>query len=397
MTSTAETGVASVLDTLRTRHDFVVMAVTYPHHWRTGSEYVRTRVEAYARAGLRGVVVDYSPLNIGKPALLEDETAPVAVIRPADLTAALDAIAESGSPVLAHSPTPQALDELHARIPGRHLAVWFHGYEVRDYRRLQGNTTTEELFAIRHIRDAQNQDRFRAAAPVFTDPAVTKVFVSQTQRRYSEFDVGVEATSVEVIPNHIDTDTYRARERRPEEAKRILLLRSFTQRNFANDVALRALEICSRRDGFSELDIMVRGYGGHFRAEVSQVRRFDNVTVEEGFSSPAQMAALHDAHGVFLCPTRYDTQGVMLGEAMASGMVTITNPVAAIPDFTDDTCSLLPRGNDPWAFADALWHLVTHPELMPELSRNAAARARAQCGRAATIDREIELIGRLSS
>jgi len=209
--------------------------------------------------------------------------------------------------------------------------------------------------------------------------------------------VGVEARNVQIIPNHIDTDMYRARERHPEESRKILLLRGFAQRNYANDVALRALEICSRRDGFSGLEITVRGYGQHFRSEVAGVRRFDNVTVEEGFSSPAQMAALHDAHGIYLCPTRYDTQGVMLGEAMSSGMATITNPVAAIPDFTDDTCSLLPRGNDPWAFADALWYLVQHPDLMPKLSRNAAARVSRQCGRDATIRKEIELIRRLTS
>lgn len=394
---TVATSLAPILAVLREPHDFVLVAVTYPHRWRTGSEYVRSRVDAYARAGLRGVVVDYSPLNVGEPYVIEDDSSTVIVIRPADLRAALDAIKVSGSPVLAHSPTPEALDELHARFSHGSLAVWFHGYEVRDYRRLQCNTTTEQLFAIRHIRDAQNHDRFRAAAPVFTNPAIIKVFVSETQRSYSEFDVGVEAHNVEIIPNHIDADMYRSRERRPEEARKILLLRGFAQRNYANDVALRALEICSRRDGFSDLEIMVRGYGQHFRSEVAVVRRFDNVTVEEGFSSPAQMAALHDAHGIYLCPTRYDTQGVMLGEAMASGMATITNPVAAIPEFTDESCSLLPRGNDPWAFADALWHLVQHPELMPELSRNAAARVRRQCGLDATIRREIELIGRMTS
>ncbi len=394
---TATTSLEPVLALLRERHDYVVIAVTYPHQWRTGSEYVRGRVDAYAAAGLRGVVVDYSPLNVGEPYVFADIPAPVAVIRPDDLPVALDHVAQSGSPVLAHSPTPQALHELRTRFSQGQLAVWFHGYEVRDYRRLQCNTTTKELFAIRHIRDAQNRDRFRAAAPVFMDPAITKVFVSETQRRYSEFDVGVEASNVRVIPNHIDAETYRPRERGAAEARKILLLRGFAQRNYANDVALRALEICSRRDGFSDLEIMVRGYGRHFSAEVAGVRQFDNVTVEEGFSSPAQMAALHEAHGIFLCPTRYDTQGVMLGEAMSSGMVTITNPVAAIPDFTDDTCSLLPRGNDPWAFADALWFLVQHPELMPTLSRNAAARVRRQCGREATISQEITLIGSLTS
>jgi len=394
---TAATSLASAFAVLHEPHDFVLVAVTYPHRWRTGSEYVRSRVDAYAAAGLRGVVVDYSPLNVAEPYVSDDDSSTVVVIRPADLPAALDAIAASGSPVLAHSPTPEALHELHTRFAHGGLAVWFHGYEVRDYRRLQCNTTTEQLFAIRHIRDAQNRDRFRAAAPVFNEPAVTKVFVSETQRRYSEFDVGVEARNVQIIPNHIDTDMYRARERHPEESRKVLLMRGFAQRNYANDVALRALEICSRRDGFSGLEITVCGYGQHFRSEVAGVRRFDNVTVEECFSSPAQMAALHDAHGIYLCPTRYDTQGVMLGEAMSSGMATITNPVAAIPDFTDDTCSLLPRGNDPWAFADALWYLVQHPDLMPKLSRNAAARVSRQCGRDATIRKEIELIRRLTS
>lgn len=384
-----------VHEILQRRHDFVVVAVTYPYRWRTGSEFVRRRVESYRAAGLDGVVIDYSPLNLTTPQVSED-VAPVVSIRPADLPAALEAVAASGTPVLAHSPTPVAIGLLRDRIPSGRLAVWFHGYEVRDYRRLHGNTSTRELLAIRHIRDAQNADRFRAAAPLFSDEAVAKVFVSETQRRYSEFDVGTEARNVQIIPNLIDTNVYRARERSPEEARNVLLLRSFATHNYAADIAVRALEICSRRDGFSEMNVTVKGYGALFTDTVAPLRHLDNVTVEEGFSSPAQMASLYDAHGVSLVPTRYDTQGVMLGEAMASGCVTITNPVAAIPEFTDETCSLLPRANDPWAFADALWSLVEEPSRMPSLSRNAAARVADQCGPLATTDREIELIRSLA-
>lgn len=385
-----------VQDLLRTRHDFVVVAVTYPYQWRTGSEFVRRRVEAYAAAGLSGIVVDYSPLNVAEPRVVADPAAPVVAIRPSDLPDALDALATSGSPVLAHSPTPSAIDELRARVPGERLATWFHGYEVRDYRRLHGNTTTQEMMAIRHIRDAQNADRFRAAGPLFADEAVTKVFVSETQQRYSEFDVGVEARNVEVIPNVVDTGVYRARERRPGEARRILLLRSFATHNYGNDIAARAIEICSQRDGFQDLEFTVRGYGALFAETVRPLRRLDNVTISEGFSSPAQMAALYDAHGIALVPTRYDTQGVMLGEAMASGAVTVTNPVAAIPEFTDEGCSMLPRGNDPWAFANAIWDLVKDPDRLPAMSRAASARAAEQCGPDATIGRELELVGRLS-
>nr|WP_231980386.1 glycosyltransferase [Tessaracoccus coleopterorum] len=121
-------------------------------------------------------------------------------------------------------------------------------------------------------------------------------------------------------------------------------MRSFATHNYGGDIAIRALDLCSRREGFAELQITIRGYGVRFREAVRDIRRLDNVTVSEGFSRPARMAALYDAHGVALVPTRYDTQGVMLGEAMASGAVTITNPVAAIPEFTDSRSSLLPAG-----------------------------------------------------
>ncbi|SHI73071.1 Glycosyltransferase involved in cell wall bisynthesis [Tessaracoccus bendigoensis DSM 12906] len=384
-------------DQLRARHDFVLFAVTYPHGWRTGSEFVRQRVRAYAAAGLEGVVVDYSPLNVESARWQPEDDAPVLSIRADQLASAIDAAVAGGSALLAHSPTPVAIDELRARVPGGRLAIWFHGYEVRDYRRLHGNTDTHTLTAIRHIRDGQNRDRFKAAAPLFADPAITKVFVSATQRRHSEFDVGIPATNTRIIPNFIDDDTYRARVRQPGEERRILLLRSFATHNYAGDIAVKALDLCSRRDGFSDLAITIRGYGALFREAVADVRRFDNVTVTEGFSSTAQMAALYDAHGVALVPTRYDTQGVMLGEAMASGAVTITNPVAAIPEFTDAKSSLVPRGNDPRAFADAIWHLIGHPEVMPKMSTAAAERVRAQCGRDQTIGLELELIKELSA
>lgn len=388
---------SSPFDRLRETCDFVLVAVTYPHGWRTGSEFVRQRVEAYAKAGLKGVVIDYSPLNVSDSAWHDEPDAPVLTVRPDDLGAALDAVAKSASPVIAHCPTPVAIDLLRAKLPGDRLAVWFHGYEVRDYRRLHCNTTTAELTAIRHIRDAQNRDRFRAAAPLFQDPAITKVFVSNTQRRYSEFDVGVQATNARAIPNFIDGDVYVARERTPDDARSILLLRSFATRNYAADVAIEALDLLSRRDGFSELNVTIRGYGAHFRDAVARVRRFDNVTVTEGFSSRAQMAALYDANGIVLVPTRYDTQGVMLGEAMASGAVTVTNPVAAIPEFTDASCSLLPRGNDPRAFAEAIGRLVHEPDLLPPMSRAAAARVRHQCGWDQTIGQELALIQELSA
>lgn len=372
--------------------DFVLFTPSYPKPWRSGGEFVRTRVRAYLAAGLRGLVVESTLPEGSDPQQGTDGELTVWNVPAGSLPAILDDVASTRVAVLAHSPSPTTIDALLEHVPMHRLAVWFHGYEIRDYRHLAGNHTTQELATIRAARDELNRARFAAAARLFAEDAATVVFVSEFQRALVGRDIGVTPANWRVIPNHIDGDLFRARVRRPEEATNLLLLRSFAERNYGNDIALRALEILAAEPGFDRLTVTVRGFGRHFARETAALRAHPNVTVEERYSSPIEMAAAHQRHGVFLCPTRFDTQGVMLGEAMASGMATITNPVAAIPEFTDATCSLLPRAEDPWAFAAAIAHLVENPGLVPELSTAAAARVREQCGHDATIGREINLI-----
>lgn len=81
-----------------------------------------------------------------------------------------------------------------------------------------------------------------------------------------------------------------------------------------------------------------------------------------------------------------------MGEAMASGLVCITNRVAAIPEFIDERSGILVQPDDPKAYAEAIWRLATQPDRLPALSTEAARRVRAQCRHDQTIKREIELI-----
>lgn len=355
--------------------DFVLLAPQYPKPLRNGGEFIRTRVEGYRAAGLVGRVYEFGDT---------------------DLTELLTRLKDMAVPVLVHSPTPQVSDLIRRHLDPRRLAVWYHGYEVRHYRRLLCNFTPRQLAQQRPALDRLNAERFGAAAGIFQDDEIVKVFVSNHQRGYSEQDVGVEARNVRVIPNHIDVDFYRARVRAPEEACSLLMIRSFARRNYGNDVATNALRLLSTWDRFNRLRITIRGFGEHFHEEVAPLRGMSNISIVEGYATAAEMAALHQDHGVLLCPTRFDTQGVTLGEAMSSGMATISNPVAAIPEFTDERCSLLPRPDDPRAFAAAISHLVTRPDLMPTLSRNARLRVEEQCGADATIGRELALIEELS-
>lgn len=376
--------------------DFILLTPAYPKPWRSGGEFVRTRARAYVDAGLNVLVIE-STLRSGlAPEVSRDGALPVWNIAAESLPGVLADVATTRAAVLAHSPAPTTIEALLDHIPPHRLAVWFHGYEVRDYRHLAGNNTAQELAPIRAARDQLNHARFSAARRLFAEDEATVVFMSNFQRDLAAQDIAAAPTKWRIIPNHIDEDMFRARIRRPDEATDLLLMRSFAERNYGNDIALRALGILAAKPGFERFNVTVRGFGRHFAEETAALHGLPNVRVEERYSSPVEMAAAHQRHGVYLCPTRFDTQGVMLGEAMASGMVSITNPVAAIPEYTDQRSSLLPRAEDPWAFADAIVHLTQHPELMPSMSAAAAERARQQCGRTPTIERELDLIQELT-
>ncbi|NHB85150.1 glycosyltransferase family 4 protein [Tessaracoccus sp. HDW20] len=300
-------------------------------------------MRAYAAAGLHGVVIDYSPSTPTRHGGRTSPTLPCCRSAPPNCPPRSTPPPRVGRRS-SRIPHPAG----HRRTPGAGA-----GAPVGDLvPRLRG-ARLPQAARQHHDRgvdgDPAHQGR-PEPRPVRRRPAAVR-----RSRHHEGVHVGDAAALLRVRRRH------RGRERadhpqlhrrrpvrragpRPEEARRILLLRSFATHNYGGDIAIRALDLCSRREGFAELQITIRGYGVRFREAVRDIRRLDNVTVSEGFSRPARMAALYDAHGVALVPTRYDTQGVMLGEAMASGAVTITNPVAAIPEFTDSRSSLLPAG-----------------------------------------------------
>jgi glycosyltransferase involved in cell wall biosynthesis len=80
-----------------------------------------------------------------------------------------------------------------------------------------------------------------------------------------------------------------------------------------------------------------------------------------------------------------------MGEAMSSGMVVVTNDVAAIPEFIDDSCGVLVPADDPVTFCNAIINLVKNSNVVPTLSNEAGRRVRSQCGFPNTIQKEIDL------
>jgi glycosyltransferase involved in cell wall biosynthesis len=133
------------------------------------------------------------------------------------------------------------------------------------------------------------------------------------------------------------------------------------------------------------------GDGKLFEETLAPLRHFENVKIERRFLTQPEIAQLHKEYGVFLCPTRWDSQGVSRDEAMASGLVPVTNAVAAIPEFVDKTCGVLANAEDAEDLAAGIMWLYENPAHFQALSKAAAARVRRQSGSHIVISKELAL------
>lgn len=374
------------------QYNFVLFCSIYPGEGRGyGGGFIRSRVEAYSKNGFKTLVIEINSINV-EIGFSEAGSAGCLRIPPEDLSFYLSQISALDVKVLTHSPSPAILSAISKKIEDKRCVHWFHGFEVRDYRRLFFNYATPEMEKLRQTRDETHGLRREAAIKVFAQEGSAKVFVSKFLKLIAERDTGQIALNAHVIPNYIDSEHYSFRPKKSEQAKNILLIRTFQTRNYANDIAISAIKILSTRQGFDKLQFTICGAGDHFVPLTDQLAQLENVDIREGYLSATQMQKLHAESGIFLVPSRFDTQGVVMGEAMASGLVCITSNIAAIPEYADDNCAVLVRPDDAQAYADAIWSLIESPQQLPTLSKAAGQRVRKQCGFENTIMRELELI-----
>ena len=85
---------------------------------------------------------------------------------------------------------------------------------------------------------------------------------------------------------------------------KLLTIRPFASRKYANDLTVKAILRLSKTKIFKQLEIKIVGDGKLFDEIIEPLHKFDNITIDRGFLSHAQIADLHKQYGVFLTPTR---------------------------------------------------------------------------------------------
>ena len=375
-------------------YDILLFCPNYPDMGATrgnGGEFVRTRVAAYARHGLAVLVVEVTRLNRG--VVLEQQAGHACLrIAPLVLDELLRCVAGSYRAVMVHAMTPELVALLARHVAPERIAYFFHGAEIRDYRRLYFNYSTAEMEANRRARDTTHFARMAAARDVIRSARSPMVFVSHYLRDVAARDTGLALPLAQVIPNFIDVDFFRYRAKTAAMARRVLLIRSFDSANYAADIAVAAiLDLLATPPG-EALEFTVCGFGRHFRHLTAALAGYANVTLREGYLSRDEILALHSCHGIFLAPSRHDTQGVTMCEAMASGLVPVTHAIGGIPEYVDSECGELASDDTPREFARCIARLAADSDGFMRKSAAAATRMQARCGAPATIARELALI-----
>jgi glycosyltransferase involved in cell wall biosynthesis len=274
------------------------------------------------------------------------------------------------------------------------LIVWIHGSEIQPWWRREYNYGTESELEKGKIESNERMKFWKEVFSNVNQCNIHFVFVSEYFAREVMEDYNIELTKEQysIIHNCIDTEMFDYVPKPDEQRFKILTIKAFANRKYANDITTKAIVELSRNDIFDKLEFDIYGDGERFDIENAPIKRFKNVHLHRTFLQQFEIADIHKKHGVFIATTRMDAQGVSRDEAMSSGLVPIANNVAAIPEFVDNQCGILVPAEDYKEVANAIIRIYNDSQYFQELSRNAAARVRRQSAKDYTIDKEIKLV-----
>lgn len=375
----------------------LVLCTDYPHQDSLyGGAFIVPRVQAYIESGFKVSIFVLKERQPASNQIIELDTS-IAIHR--GNQKALKKLLPKVAPtcIVAHSLSLSGYQVLKQMSLLDRLIVIYHGFEIRDVGHLWYNFSEENL--AKNFRRIFEQDliRKKLAIEIFQNSTISKVFVSNFLKNLCEEDLGIKPINHQVIPNYIDEQLFDYVPKQDADRLKIFSIRPYDNHNYAADLIIACIMELSKKSFFSELSFHIQGFGHTFKEKTRLIAHFNNVTVVEGILDQRQISQLHKNHGIALIPTRFDTQGVSLGEAMASGLVPVTNACAAITEFIPNDCAVLAPTNDVMAMAQGIEEMYYLPEVFHKKSKQAASHIREIAGKKSTIEQELKLLSIRSS
>lgn len=215
------------------------------------------------------------------------------------------------------------------------------------------------------------------------------VFVSRWLRDRAGAHLFTSTEQMEVLPNPVDTSLFSYR---LDPGRRLhgVSTRSMRSAVYGLDVAVDAFA----RPGVADLTLHGEGYlaaGLKRRAR----RKNSRTTLIPEQVAHRDMPELLGRYGFFVAPSRSETQGVAMCEAMACGLPVVATHVGGIPEFvTHGEGGLLVPPDDPEALARAIEELTRDEARYLEMSRMARSGIEARCAADRVVPQELYLLAR---
>lgn len=307
----------------------------------------------------------------------------------------LDNLLQQGTvkKIIVHFIDPKIWEVLKRYVGKVNIYIWIHGAEIQPwYRRAVRFETAGSLQKARIASDRAQEmwlDIFENVGDSLLLVFVSDYLVNEVQ---NDFGCQLEKNSYSVIPNYVNNKFFPYITKDPSARTKILSIRPYASAIYGNDLSVDAVKELSQEPFFNDLQFKFVGDGPLFESTLEPIKDFANVSLHRGFVTQSEIAALHKEYGLFLVPSRMDTQGVSRDEAMSSGLVPITNRIAAIPEFVNEDCGVLAAPESSAELADGIRKLYLNPELFSRMSQAAADKVRSISGFENTIRHEIELI-----
>lgn len=270
--------------------------------------------------------------------------------------------------------------------------VYSHGYEVRNWTRMPYQIVDRKSLDDHIERNLRARDTWREMYK--DDSGITKfIFVSEWWKQAVSEDVMIpfDRHRTSVIHNVIDSGMFPYQEKSADQRFNLLWIRNASKWNYGADLAAEMLRRLKETELWPRIRATVVG-DGQFFSYFDQFEDDKNVTIHRGYLSHDEISELHKNHGIFLVPSRWDTQGVSRDEAMSSGLVPVTTPVDAIPEFVDDSCAVLGDEEKFDLWFEKVLSVINSPEKFSQLSKAAAERVRKQSSPSLTVEKEIQLM-----
>lgn len=177
------------------------------------------------------------------------------------------------------------------------------------------------------------------------------------------------------IPNFIDL-TYFPFQWQNTQQKKLLWVRSF-QDIYKPELAIQAMKVLVKKYPDITLTMVGPDQGKlEYCKQLITALELDKHIIITGVIPNNELNKVYSSHQIFITTTSYESFGVALMEAAASGIPMVSTNVGEIPHiWTDKEDMLIVKDNDVEAFSNAIISLIENQELRQKLSKNARKKA----------------------